>query len=47
MHYPRNAFSANGQDTITPVTSGVDIGQRNALSDGDKTAVAIMYSGHV
>jgi astacin len=41
MHYPRNAFSTNG-DTITP-PPGVSIGQRTGLSDGDIAAVVYMY----
>ncbi|MBX9400648.1 M12 family metallopeptidase [Lysobacter sp. BMK333-48F3] len=42
MHYPRNAFSSNGQDTIVPVGAvppGTVIGQRNGLSPGDIAAV--------
>jgi hypothetical protein len=35
MHYPRNAFSVDGSDTITPTTPGATIGQRTALSSGD------------
>ena len=31
MHYPRTAFTRNGQDTIVPV-GGQAIGQRNGLS---------------
>lgn len=38
MHYPRDAFSIDGSDTITPVTAGVTIGQRTALSPGDIAA---------
>ena len=38
MHYPRDAFSIDGSDTITPTTSGVTIGQRTALSAGDIAA---------
>lgn len=38
MHYPRDAFSANGQDTIVPLQAGVSIGQRTALSAGDIAA---------
>jgi hypothetical protein len=41
MHYPRWAFSTNG-DTITP-PPGVTIGQRERLSDGDISAVVYMY----
>lgn len=39
MHYPRTAFSRNGQETITPLTAGVTIGQRTGLSAGDIAAV--------
>jgi len=35
MHYPRNAFSTDGSDTITPVDPAATIGQRTALSAGD------------
>jgi hypothetical protein len=38
MHYPRTAFSANGQDTIVPTDPNVQIGQRTALSAGDIAA---------
>ncbi|HEU4348340.1 MAG TPA: Dot/Icm T4SS effector Zinc-dependent metalloprotease LegP [Actinoplanes sp.] len=44
MHYPRWAFSANGQDTIEPLVA-VEIGQRNGLSPGDCQAVRVMYPG--
>lgn len=43
MHYPRTAFSRNGQETITPVDPNAQIGQRNGLSQGDIAAVRIMY----
>jgi hypothetical protein len=43
MHYPRNAFSVNGQDTITPTDPNAQIGQRNGLSQGDIGAVRSMY----
>jgi len=39
MHYPRNAFSSNGQDTIVPVDPNAQIGQRSGLSPGDVAAV--------
>lgn len=45
MHYPRTAFSKNGQETITPVDPNAQIGQRNALSPGDIAAVQAMYPG--
>lgn len=38
MHYPRNAFSVDGSDTITPIQAGAVIGQRTALSAGDISA---------
>ena len=38
MHYPRNAFSSDGSDTITPLDPNAQIGQRNALSAGDIAA---------
>jgi hypothetical protein len=40
MHYPRDAFSSNGQDTIVPTDPNADIGQRTALSAGDIAAAA-------
>ena len=39
MHYPRDAFSANGEDTIIPKKAGVEIGQRKKLSAGDIASV--------
>ena len=44
MHYPRDGFSRNGQDTITPTQTGVTIGQRTGLSAGDRAAVRFMYN---
>ena len=41
MHYPRNAFSVDGSDTITPIAAvpaGVTVGQRAGLSAGDIAA---------
>ena len=38
MHYPRNAFTRDGSDTITPLVAGVTIGQRSGLSAGDIAA---------
>jgi hypothetical protein len=43
MHYPRNAFTKNGLDTITPTDPNAQIGQRNGLSAGDLAAVRAMY----
>jgi hypothetical protein len=42
MHYPRTAFSRNGQDTIVPL-GGQQIGQSTGLSAGDIAAVRAMY----
>jgi hypothetical protein len=42
MHYPRGAFTSNGQDTIVPL-GGQAIGQRAGLSAGDVAAVRAMY----
>lgn len=39
MHYPRDAFSADGQDTIVPKPPGAQIGQRVKLSAGDIASV--------
>ena len=38
MHYPRDAFSIDGSDTITPTDPAAAIGQRTALSAGDIAA---------
>ena len=43
MHYPRTAFSVNGQDTIVVLQAGAQIGQRDGLSEGDKATVAFLY----
>ncbi|MFE0134883.1 Dot/Icm T4SS effector Zinc-dependent metalloprotease LegP, partial [Streptomyces sp. NPDC059037] len=43
MHYPRDAFSKNGQDTIVPSVQGVTIGQRSGLSTDDIAAVHALY----
>ncbi len=46
MHYPPNAFSMNGQDTIIPLQAlgpGVVMGQRDGLSPGDIAGVLAMY----
>jgi hypothetical protein len=45
MHYPRNAFTINGQDTIIPrqaLPAGVTMGQRSGLSAGDIAGVHTM-----
>jgi hypothetical protein len=39
MHYPKDAFTADGQDTIVPKQQGVQIGQRVKLSAGDIASV--------
>ena len=38
MHYPRTAFTIDGEDTIIPADPNAQIGQRNALSAGDIAA---------
>jgi Astacin (Peptidase family M12A) len=43
MHYGAFAFSKNGQPTIVTIPSGIAIGQRNGLSQGDKAAVIRIY----
>jgi hypothetical protein len=43
MHYPRGAFSSNGQDTIIPRQAGVTIGQRTGLSWQDRQTIAKLY----
>lgn len=43
MHYPRKAFSKNGEDTIVP-KGNQEIGQRQHLSDGDISSVEYMYA---
>ena len=43
MHYPRKAFSKNGQDTIVPTDPTAAIGQRNGLSAGDIAGVQALY----
>jgi hypothetical protein len=42
MHYPRTAFSINGQPTII-TSDGQDIGQRNGLSPGDIAGIRSIY----
>lgn len=43
MHYGPYAFSKNGKQTIFPLVDGVEIGQRNRLSEKDIAAVNAMY----
>ena len=43
MHYPRTAFSKNGQDTIIPTNPAAVIGQRSGLSAGDIAGVQALY----
>ncbi|MCR8854910.1 M12 family metallopeptidase, partial [Lysinibacillus fusiformis] len=43
MHYGTHFFSKNDLPTIEPLTSGVTIGQRDRLSDGDIAAVYSLY----
>ncbi len=48
MHYPHDAFSINGKDTIIPkqsLPSGAVMGQRTALSAGDMAGVHTLYPG--
>ncbi|MBV8356695.1 MAG: M12 family metallopeptidase [Deltaproteobacteria bacterium] len=45
MHYPAIAFPMiPGQETIRPRQAGVEIGQREGLSEGDIAAVAKLYA---
>lgn len=46
MHYPCDAWSRDGRDTIRPIVDGItcaDIGQRAALSEGDVLAAYWLY----
>ncbi len=45
MHYPRTAFSANGQDTIVPTDPNAQIGERTTLSAGDVAAANSLCRG--
>lgn len=47
MHYPANAFTSNGQPTITTIPAGIPIGQRSGLSAGDIAGVRNLYGGTV
>ncbi len=42
MHYGRNAFTKNGEDTIVPRTPA-EIGQRRGMSSSDATKINNMY----
>uniref|UniRef100_A0A914VAY5 Metalloendopeptidase n=1 Tax=Plectus sambesii TaxID=2011161 RepID=A0A914VAY5_9BILA len=44
MHYGKNAFSANGSDTIVPKKSGVEIGQREGFSQYDILKINRLYN---
>merc|ERR1712165_372214 len=45
MHYPKNAFSTNGKDTITPIrpTNGANIGQRSGADEQDIIDIRLLY----
>ncbi|MFA6301851.1 MAG: Dot/Icm T4SS effector Zinc-dependent metalloprotease LegP [Legionella sp.] len=43
MHYGPYSFSKNGLATIIPLQQGIEIGQRNQLSDKDIAAIKAMY----
>ena len=43
MHYGAYAFAKNGKRTIEPLMDGIEIGQRNYLSDKDIAAINAMY----
>lgn len=43
MHYPANAFSANGLPTIETMPAGIAIGQRTGLNSGDIAGLKLMY----
>jgi Astacin (Peptidase family M12A) len=48
MHYPRDAFSIDGSDTLTPINpASASIGQRVGLSPGDVAAAAVLCPGTV
>ncbi|TQS45033.1 M12 family metallopeptidase [Cryptosporangium phraense] len=47
MHYPRVAFSVNGErtlETLQPVPAGLPVGQRRQLSDGDCRVIERLYA---
>ena len=43
MHYSTHAFSSNGSPTIETTPSGISIGNRAALSDGDIETMQYLY----
>lgn len=43
MHYPRDAFSVNGSDTLQSLQPGAEFGQRRSLSAGDIAAINDLY----
>ncbi len=49
MHYPANAFSNNGKNTIdvSKAPPGIVVGQRNHLSVGDIATVIAIYGAPV
>ncbi len=44
MHYPRNAFSKNGRDTMIKLKSGPEIGNKNELSQIDISGIRKLYN---
>lgn len=46
MHYGAYAFSKNGEKTIIPLNTDVEIGQRDHLSDKDINAINTLYPGN-
>lgn len=44
MHYESQAFSRNGQPTITPLQTGATIGQRYNMSTIDIQEVQLFYN---
>lgn len=45
MHYGAHAFSRTGKPTIVPRMANAPIGQRDALSAGDRAAISAQYGG--
>ena len=44
MHYPKNAFSKNGRDTIVQLKRGSQIGDKNELSQIDISEIRKLYN---